>query len=331
ISLDLGTVRLKELYFDTSNILGATAFIDAKLQVLDNLTPATLIGIGGSFRAIAQALILHTKYPLNKIHSFECTQEIFLDFIEKILDADEEKLKKLYIKSDRFDVIKPGALILQRVLKKFPLQNLITSGVGVREGVYLSDLLRNSKNKFPEHYNTSVRYLLDRHVLEQSHANELNKLAKDIFDLTAKHLDLPSEYRHELAIAAKLYPIGTAIHFYSKNKHSYYLIQSALEYGFTHKQIALIATLARYGKKKFPSQAHQDKYKMLLPETKILSALSYILSVSLTLLSHYPRNRDFDMVFEDNTLKINSKTKLYLANDALAKLPKFKPLKVTLN
>lgn len=330
-SLDLGTVRLKELYFDTGNREAATEFIDEKLKVLDALTPTTLIGIGGSFRAIAQALILHTKYPLNKIHSFECTQEIFLDFIEKILDADEEKLKKLYIKSDRYDVIKPGALILQRVLKKFPLQNLITSGVGVREGVYLSDMLRNSKNKLPEHYNTSVRYLLDRYVLEPNHANELSKLAKDIFDLTAEHLEVPKSYRHELSIAAKLYPIGTAIHFYSKNKHSYYLIQSALEYGFTHKQIALIATLTRYGKNKFPSQTHQEKYKMLLPETKILNALSYMLSLSLSLLSHKPRNRDFTMLFEEATLKVSSYSKLYLAGDAIAKLPKYKPLKITLN
>ena len=331
ISLDLGTVRLKELYFDTGNIEGAITFIDTKLEVLDILTPTTLIGIGGSFRAIVQALILHTKYPLNKIHSFESTQDVFLDFIEIVLNSDDEKLKKIYIKTDRLDVIKPGALILQRVLKKFALQNLITSGVGVREGVYLSDLLRNSKNKLPVNYNTSVRYLIDRYILEPNHSNELNKLAKDIFDLTAEHLQIPKSYKHELAIAAKLYPIGTAIHFYSKNKHSYYLIQSALEYGFTHKQIALIATLARYGKKKAPSISHQEKYKMLLPDTKIVNALSYILSLSLALLSHRPRNRDFNISFEDSTLKVISNKKLYLAEYAIAKLPKFKPLKITLN
>ena len=329
LSLELGTVRLKELFFDKDDREGAIAYIDQQLHVLDTLTPMTLIGIGGTFRAIATAIMNKTKHPLNKLNGFECDVALFEEYLRNILNADAPKLKKIGIDADRFDIIKPGALILQRVLNKLNVQNLIASGVGVREGVYLCDLLRNSQHKFPQNYNPSLRYLLDSYLQDSTYSNQLALVSKRIFDLTHEHLGIDPSLRFELGVAAKLYPIGTNIHFYSKNKHSYYLIQSALEYGYTHSQILIIATLARYAKRKLPSTTHVKRYKILLPETKTLKALSYILSVAISLLSHRPRNVDFELGFDKGTLVVNAKSSMYLSKDALMKLDKIKELKVS--
>jgi exopolyphosphatase/guanosine-5'-triphosphate,3'-diphosphate pyrophosphatase len=328
ISLNLGTVRLKELFFDNNSIDKAIGYIDAKLEELNGIDVSTIIGIGGTFRALTNAIMKNQNYPLDKLHAYESSSSQFKKFISLVLNADEAELKNLGIKSERFDVIKPGALILDRLLKKLNVNKLIASGVGVREGVFLSDLLRTSKEKFPSNYNTSVRYLLDSHVDENSYSNQLNQLCKKLFDLTHEHFNIESSYRYELAIAAKLYPIGNTIHFYSKNRHSYYLIQSALEYGFTHKQILLIATLNRYAKRKLPSTQHVDKYKSLLPETKTLNILSYLLSLSIALLSHRPRDIDFEMSFSSGKLSIESKNALHLSKEAVAKLDSIKDFKV---
>ncbi len=328
ISLELGTVRLKELFFDKGNIDDAITYIDSKLDLLSILDISTLIGIGGTFRAISSAIMDSQNYPLDKLHAYEYSNEIFSNFISDILKADEKQLKKLGIKNDRFDVIKPGALILNRVLKRTNIKKLITSGVGVREGVYLSDLLRNSKDKFPHNYNTSVRYLIDSHTIDKSFSNQLNSLAKKLFDETHKHLGIDEKYRQDFAIAAKLYSTGSSIHFYSKHKHSYYLIQNALEYGFTHKQIILIATLVRYAKRKLPSYEHVNKYQSLLPKTDTLNALSYLLSLAIALLSHKPRNIDFKCNFKDGILSIESKNTLYLSKEAVKKLDNIKGFKI---
>ncbi len=328
ISLELGTVRLKELFFDKHDIEGAIAYVDSKLKFLDTIEASTLIGIGGTFRAISSAIMGIENYPLDKLHAYEYSRKILLNFISDILKADEKQLKKLGIKPERFDVIKPGALILDRVLKKTDIKKLITSGVGVREGVYLSDLLRNSKDKFPHNYNTSVRYLIDRHTLENSFSNQLNTLSKKLFDATHSYLDIDKKYRQDFTIAAKLYSTGSSIHFYSQHKHSYYLIQNALEYGFTHEQIMLIATLVRYAKRKLPSFEHINKYKRLLPKEETLNAMSYLLSLTIALLSHKPRNIDFECNFKDGTLTIVSKNKLYLSRDAVKRLNNIKGLKV---
>jgi len=328
ISLNIGTVRLKELYFDKDNISGAIQHIDKELEHLKDIKADTLVGIGGTFRAISSAIMKADLYPLNKIHAYEYSKKRLEEFISDLLDSDEDKLKKLGIKSNRFDVIKPGALILSRVINKIRIESIITSGVGVREGVYLSDLLRGSKDKFPHNYNTSVKYILDTHVQDKAFSNHLNLISKKLFDLTKDYLGIDEKYRYELALAAKLYPAGSSVHFYSQNKHTYYLIQSALEYGFTHKSITLIATLTKYAKSRLPASSHLKKYNALLPKEETTNALSFLLSLSIALLSHRPRNIDFDMKFIDGVLHIESSNSMYLSQDAIIKLDCNKKFKI---
>ena len=327
-SLELGTVRLKELFFDNNKIDKAIEYIDTQLSSLDDTTPPSLIGIGGTFRSISSAIMTTQSYPLNKVHAFEYSSKDFLDFIEQVLNAGEQELKHLGIKASRFDVIKPGALILQRVFKKFAIKNTLTSGVGVREGVYLSDLLRNSKDKFPHNYNTSVRYLIDSNINDTSYSNQLSLISKNLFDLSYQYCKIDLKYRYDLSVASRLYPAGSNIHFFSQNRHTYYLIKSALEYGFSHSQIMLIATLTRYAKNKLPSQKHIEKYKELLPDTKTINYLSYLISVSIALLSHKPRNIDFVLSFKDGVIKVDSKNSLYLSKEALAKVSEIEDLKL---
>lgn len=320
ISLKLGTIRIKELYFDTDDLNGAIKYIDSELIALDEISPTSIVGIGGTFRAVSAALMTSKNYPFEKLHAFESSYDEFNNYLEKILAADDSELKKLYIKKTRLDIIKPGSLILSRILKKFDIKKLVTSGVGVREGVYLTDLLRTSKDKFPTNYNVSVRHILDLHVENKNYANQLCKLTKNIFDLSCDFLDIDKKYRYELAVAAKLFVSGSNMHFYSQHKHNYHLLQNALEYGFTHQQTMLIATLSRYVNRKSPSPVHVEKYAELLPDTQTLNKLNFLLSLSINLLRHRPRNIDFILNFNQNTLNIESKKELYLPKEGINKL-----------
>lgn len=321
LSLELGTVRLKELYFDKNNIEGAREYINQELDQLHDIHITNLIGIGGSFRALSNAIMKDIKYPLNKLHAFEFSSKTMSAFIEKIMDANEKGLKRLYIKPDRYDVIKPGSLIIAELLKrKSDITKLITSGVGVREGVYLSDLLRHQKEVFPTNFNPSVRYLLDSYITDTNHSNQLAKVAKEIFELTAKSYNIEDKYKRELVIAAKLSPIGATLHNYSSNQHSYYLIQTALEYGFTHKEIILIATLTRYAKRRAPSSAHIDEYKNILPDEEVAEFLSFIISLSSALLTHRPRNLSYKFSFTQNCLHVSSNDNLYLVKESVKNL-----------
>jgi exopolyphosphatase/guanosine-5'-triphosphate,3'-diphosphate pyrophosphatase len=330
ISLNLGAVRIKELFFDHNDIDGAKKYIDSELEKLQNVLHVdTIIGIGGSFRALASALMQEENYPYEKLHGYEIDAKKLKKLLEKVLESDLKELKKLHIKDERFDVIKPGALILLRIIKKLHIKHIITSGVGVREGAYLWDLLRNSNYRFPENFNPSVRYLIDAYVHDKKHSVLLAQLTKKIFDLSAKHLELEQKERFHTALAAKLYPVGSAIHYYSKNKHSYYILQANLEYGFTHYDTMLIATLNRYAKRKLPSKEHYEKYKRLLPEKKTLDKLSFIVSVAVALLTHRPKSIDFDMRFNEGVLYIIEKENcLRVSQEAVEKLNYIKDLEI---
>ena len=318
-SLPLGTVRLKELYFDNNDLKGAKQYIDEQLDKLPTeMLSNTIVGIGGTFRAIANSILKHKTYPLDILHGFEFNTKNMNITIKKILSADTKTLKKLNIKPTRYDTIKPGALIILQLLHKMKnVDRFITSGVGVREGVYLSDLLRNQNYKFPSNYNPSVRFLLDNFLVEKQLSNNLALLTSKIFDATHEYYKIGTKYKHALIVAAKLSPIGSSINFYSSNKHSLYLIQNSLEYGFTHQQIILIATLVRFVKRKSPSKAHLQEYQDILPDEGIVELLSFIITVSSALLTHRPKNVNYSISFQDRCLHVSSSDNIYLVKEAL--------------
>ena len=316
-SLNIGTVRLKELFFDKDDIKGAKAYIDEAITTLPIKDTKHIIGVGGTFRALSNAIKKREAYVFDKLHGYHFDAKIMIEFGEKVLNADEEELKNLGIKASRLDIIKAGTLILLRIIKRFNITKLTASGVGVREGVYLNDLLRHANGRFPANFNPSVRYLIDRRIIDNNHANQMASTAGKLFDLLHGRLQIEPEYRSSFVIAAKLAKIGASLHFYSYHQHGYYLIQSALEYGFTHKDIILIATLIRYQKKKSPKREHKEHYASLLPQENTLESLSQLMRLCDILLSHHPKQIDFSLDFNNNILQIESKKKRYLSCEKL--------------
>lgn len=331
LSLNIGTVRLKELFLDHGDIQGAIGYIDVALKSLSFKFTATLVGIGGTFRALSYAILKQEGYFLKKLHGFEVSETTFKTFCHTIMDASPKKLKSLGIKPDRFDTIKAGTLIFLRILHRLESKRLICSGVGVREGVFLSDLLRHCSHRFPDNYNPSLRYLLDTYAIHSHHGVECATLVKTFFDATHKHLQLPLLLRHELVMAAKLLPIGLGVSYYAYQKHSYYLALNGLKYGLSHPQIILISHLLFFKKKVDSSELIPKKsYRALLPEAKILNALHYLLWLAHIVLAGRITAREVEVSFAEGELVISSTAGLYLAQEQLETLIIPKGLKVTL-
>ena len=329
-SLNLGTVRLKELFFDRGDIDGAAAYIDVQLAALPAGDEPVVVGIGGTFRALAQIMMKTQHYPMNKLHGYTFPAKQLFDLGDKILAAaNNSALKNLGVKKERYDVIRPGTLILMRFLKHVGCKTLVTSGAGVREGLYLTDLLRHSRHRFPVGYNPSLRRLLDRHTVEPKFANQLTHVTLKLFDLLQPQMALAQEYRHILGIAAKLAKVGASVHFYSYHKNSQYLVESALEYGYSHREIMAVAALVRYHKSKKIGKPFYTRYNQLLPELKTLNRLNMILAVADALLAHRPRNIDFTLTLENEILTVMATQghALYLARERVEALALGKELK----
>ena len=215
ISLDLGTVRLKELFYDRGKFKELESFLEPVLKSIPkHFKNDKLIAIGGSLRAISSSIMQKNSYPLKTLHEFSYDLEKESSHIKKILNADTNFLLDCGIKKDRFDTIKEGTLIFLKIAQKLGVKEVITSGVGVREGVFLNDILPANK-KFPANFNASIRSLQDRFLGKEK--SKIARFAKDIFESLQKMHGLNDEYKNTLITAAKLCNVGCALNFYFAN------------------------------------------------------------------------------------------------------------------
>lgn len=331
ISLNIGTVRLNELFFSKDNIEGAKAYILEKLQELKTCgyeIPSTVVGIGGSIRALSKVIMEKSHYPLDVLHGFTYSSGVNAHIFESIITAkNTTSLKHIGIKKDRFDTIKEGTLIFDTILKEFEIQKVITSGAGVREGVFLSDLLRSNNCKFPVNYNVSVRSLLDRFQLDEKQSTYLGSNVSKIFDVLKPLHQLDDKYRTLLVVASKLNSIGTTLNFYKSNDNAFDFILSGLNYDFQHTSRILVAHIIKFSKKSLPHKKDLHKYKNLLPDLEIMQWLSFMISLNLSINHDYSSPKVTYKLKKEKTLKIDFEEELYLAKNEIAKLQMPKVLK----
>jgi len=214
-----------------------------------------------------------------------------------------------------------------KVLEKISAKEVVTSGAGVREGLFLSDLLRNCNHLFPANFNPSVRSLLDRFCTDPRLSSSIASTATALFEALQDPFDLPATLVNHLKIAAKLSQIGTKLDFYSYHKHSAYMALNDLDYGFSHEDMILIATLIRFNKRRLPKNSFTKPYKKLLPDARVLSWLSYIVSLAQTI--HICR--DYGTVkaeYDNGVLLIDAPFSTYLAKERIKELQKPQPVAI---
>lgn len=313
ISLDIGAIRIKELFFDGKNdIEGAKLFIKKELEKLPPIfSHKYALGIGGSIRALSK--IIAKERGVAFLHGLEVEAQYYLDFCEKICGGSQNLLKDMGFNEDRLDSIKGGALIFASLLEHFGAKKVITSGVGVREGVFLQDLLRGHNGRFPQGFNPSFRSLLDRFESKNSLGKEVKKETLRLFDLLSPLYSLSSELKTPLAIASRLSVIGEVLGCHSQSLHSSYLAFNGLEYGYSYQERQLIKTLIEFSNKKTPKES---KFKHLsLKELKILTDILTLAKI----LAHKNSKIQYKLS-SNNDLHIIGES--YLARDQIYKIRK---------
>lgn len=323
ISLNIGTVRIKELYFNKENIEGAKKYILDDLKKIFDLQidiPKKVVGIGGSIRALSKIVMTNNDYPLDILYgyNYDVKKEIFL--FEKIIEArNNDELKSLGVKKDRFDTIKEGAFIFKTILDELSIKEVVTSGAGVREGVYLTDLLRNSNHKFPANFNVSVRSLLDRFEIDQKQSAYMGNNAGKIFDILKPMHNLDNKYRSLLIISSKLHSIGSTLNFYKSNDNAFDFILNGLNYDFLHTSRVVVAHTIKFSKKSLPTRADILKYEELLPSLEIMQWMSFMISLNIAINQDLSRPK-VSYELQENVLKVVLSNNSFLIESNIEKL-----------
>jgi len=326
ISIDIGTIKIKELFFDKN--MGpkeAKEFIKKEFSKIPYLFKVNQsIAIGGVLRAFAKSLIDTTNYSFKKIHAFEYKISEHKEHIEKILFAKNyEILEKLAIKSSRYDTIKEGLLIFTTLLETLEIDRVITSSVGIREGIFLNDMLRSNNRKFPKEINPSIISITDRlDILDISYKNKL-KATKELYIALELELDSKDKYLKELTDAVKISNIGKALTIYNEHKHAYYIANEELNWQYRHKDMLLISTILRSKGDKLIYKPLKKDHSKLLPKKKVIKWLGFIYTL-IDILYSYSSTCKYSFKYKKETLYIYSKYKLALFSEDIKslKLPK---------
>ncbi len=336
-SLDLGTVRLKELFYDKDystkeSYKLAKSYVQQKLEALPPVFRSSLaVGIGGTARTLSKGIMKLSDYPFDKLHAFTYDLGTYHSYLDAIPTSSAKNLKKFGLKKSRYDTIREGTLIWNEILSHIGAETVITSSAGVREGIYIKEALRKDHYRFPPQINPSITSLLDRfkHQINIEKKKKIKlEVAKKLFKVLPH--TIPKENERELHWALTLSNIGKTLTIYKAHQHAFYIAMQELNYQFTHQQMLLIASLLRMHGKELIYKPVYDHYRMLLPKKESMKWLSFIYTLSIY-LHEASKNANISFRYENQTLHIESDTSLYLAKENIKSLEKPIPFAIIIH
>ena len=318
MSLNLGTVRLKELFYDNNDEKGANTLINELCsRIPDEFKSENIIAIGGSLRAITNAIINRSNYPMKELHGFCYELKKESSFLKKISSSKDNALKELGIKKDRFDTIAGGVNIFCAVAQKVGAKGVITSGVGIREGLFLSSILRPAL-RFPKGFNPSLKSLVERFCVIDN--TPIVRFARILFNELKSIHGLGQNELMMLSAAAKVFNVGRKIGYYSEAKNSAYIVRTGLKFGYTHQEICTIAAICELNGKDFDKDDLSEFAPIILPNNNAFSALCWMCFL-LGLARNLGVYGGVSARFNNGTLIINGAKNYLFLKESIKKLP----------
>jgi exopolyphosphatase/guanosine-5'-triphosphate,3'-diphosphate pyrophosphatase len=154
------------------------------------------------------------------------------------------------LNDERADIILAGALVLRQVLRLSKAECLQVSGQGLREGLFYEQFLLGLEPPLIGNLRGfGVENLLRSYDYQPLHVAKVQELALEMFDQLSPLHGYGQWERELLWAAAMLHDIGVRVNYYDHHKHSSYIILNSAIGGYNHRELAIIALLARFHRK----------------------------------------------------------------------------------
>lgn len=227
--------------------------------------------------------------PLRTLNGSTIKRKAVVGVAEAVVDAHRKgtvaDLPDLDPK--RADIILAGALVLEGVVQRFGIKELVVSEYALREGVFLDTLARRRGGPVPQLRDVARRSVMDlmrANDEDPVHSAHVAHLALELFDATADRHQLGPDVRALLEAAALLANVGLAISHSQHHKHAYYVIRNSDRLlGFTDGEIERIALIARYHRKSAPKPAHLEWAALDADDQALVCAGAAILRIAIGL------------------------------------------------
>jgi exopolyphosphatase/guanosine-5'-triphosphate,3'-diphosphate pyrophosphatase len=279
VGVPLGALRLEE------TVIEHDPPTDDELEQLRRLTrkqlrralaelgdPAidAVFGSSGSIHALAELAHLEQHgRPLPQLNRHAFGLDALADLtrrLERMSQAERAALPG--IDEARAEILVPGALVLEQVLRLTGAKSIRLSDYGVREGLVVDWLRRHARELSTieaagDLRMRSVLGLLGRFDADGRHCRHVAALSLQLFDALSPWHELGAKEREWLQFAALLHDVGSSIAYDGHAQHSAYIIRNGGLRGLTAEEIEIVALVARYHGGARPRKRRDDAFAAL--------------------------------------------------------------------
>jgi len=249
--------------------------------IADGQSVAGYIATGGNIEELAKLAGFPDEVGVTRL-----PVETLGSVIEQLARLSyRQRVEDLGLRDDRADVILPAAMVYERLADLCGANEILVPHVGIKEGV-LSDQVNRLVSR-QDHEDRREREVLAsagtvgrKYLFDEAHGRHVAMLAISLFDQMKSLHGLSDEDRKILQAAGLLHDIGQFVSFKGHHKHSLYLISNTELPTFNQREMRMVANIARYHRKAYPSEHHHDFMALSEEERERVTKLAAILRVA---------------------------------------------------
>ncbi|MHB8708313.1 MAG: Ppx/GppA phosphatase family protein, partial [Desulfuromonadales bacterium] len=292
VSLELGAVFLTETFLPRDPIADKdfaklnkhlrrtikTAFagIDTPLRCL--------IGSGGTITSIAGMIMAQRQEPYGTVHGYEVLRSEIVHLLAMLHRKNcKERRAVAGLSPERADLIVAGIAAVDALMRFFGTNLLRVNERGIREGLIIRSLsergLWHDAGTQRDWLSTVKAFARSCHA-DEEHGEQVRKLSLALFAALSADPLLDERARQMLEAAALLHDVGYFISYDRHHKHSYHLIRHAELFGFSPRELEIVANLARYHRKALPKPRHENFSRLATADQVLVCKLGGILRLA---------------------------------------------------
>ncbi|MDX2115900.1 MAG: Ppx/GppA phosphatase family protein [Planctomycetota bacterium] len=306
-TVPLGAVRLTEEFAGVEQAGNEAAYTQLRRRIRDVLkrevgeppfVPQFVVGTGGTFTTLAAISMHRGAVPREggmlpfATRGYELQRSELrhtLDWLRQL--PVKARMRVPGLSPDRAEIIIAGLAIAEGVMRHLGVNTARVHDRGIRDGLLLTMLREGSDDEkirrpAPVDRAHAVRQFAGKCRYEEQHSQHVAELACQIFDQIEKQApdrlsDAQGAWGREiLHSAAVLHDVGYFINYAKHHKHSYHLIVHSDLQGFTHRELEIIANIARYHRRSEPKMRHPNFAKLGEADRGIVRRLAGILRIA---------------------------------------------------
>lgn len=334
-ALPIGAVRLTERFGGPVECAGPrwremTKWLRGLLErempppaLADGPEPRLMIGTGGTMTALGNMALaaevarrgggrgtLGAAPPVGALQGFEIKVGLLKDLARDLRRMSvEERARVPGLSADRADIIIAGLAIVLAVVRRLGVRRIRVHDGGIRDGLLLN-LVRElhpaaggapRAGADPLH---TVRRFAQSCRVDQAHAEHVARLAVRMHEQLAPSAASAyratwanAESRRLLHAASWLLDVGYVINYDKHHLHSFHLIMHGVLPGYTPRQIAILAHVARYHRGVNPKADHDSFAALPKADQETVRRLAAIVRLAVGLdRTHVQGVRDVRVV-----------------------------------